>query len=79
VSLLLQFMGAKFSTWVRQAGTPCTHMIDDWLTIGYTSSKALDNLAVIKAILELTGFIFNPDMDGCGQQLIFLGILIDTV
>ena len=71
--------GAEFSKWVRQAGIPCTHMMDDWLTRGATRELALNNLAGIKAILEPTGFSFDPDKDGCGQQLVFLGVLIDTV
>ena len=71
--------GAEFSKWVCQAGIPCTHMMDDWLTRGATQELALANLAGIKNILEPTGFTFDPAKDGCGQQLVFLGVLIDTV
>ena len=71
--------GAEFSNWVKKAGIPCSHMMDDWLTRGDSKQEALNNLSAIKSILEPVGLTFDPDKDGCSQQLVFFGVLIDTV
>ena len=70
--------GAEFSNWVKKAGIPCSHMMDVWLTRGDSKQETLNNLSAIKSILEPVGLTFDPDKDGCSQQLVFLGVLIDT-
>jgi hypothetical protein len=70
---------AEFRSWVIAAGIPCSHMMDDWLSMGATADEAQENMHRIKELLGRAGVLFGDDKDGIGQQLVFLGIKINTV
>jgi hypothetical protein len=70
---------AEFGTWMAAYGIPAAWMMDDWFTVGETKEEALSNLAAIKRIIESTGFKMEAEKDGWGQQIVFLGVLINSI
>jgi hypothetical protein len=70
---------AEFRSWVVQARIPCTHMMDDWLSVGSSAEEASANMARIKILLGGAGILFGDDKDGMGQSLVFLGLQLNTV
>ena len=53
--------------------------MDDWLTRGKTYEDAKKNLYAIMAIMISIGLSFGADKEEISQQLVFLGVLLNTV
>ena len=70
---------AEFRSWVISHGIPCSHMVDDWLTCGDTREEAKKNLYALMAIMISIGLSFGADKEEIAQQVVFLGVLINTV
>ena len=70
---------AEFRSWVLSHGIPCSHMMDDWLTCGATREEAKKNLYALMAIMISIGLSFGADKEEISQQVVFLGVLLNTV
>ena len=70
---------AEFRSWMVAQGIPCTHYMDDWMTVGASEEQARENLRRITATLATAGLAMAKEKEECGQRLTFLGVLIDTV
>jgi len=73
---------AEFFRWLRAAGLNPAFLMDDWLERGTTLVEAKSRMlgaAGIQGIIEPTGLVMAPEKFEFGQQLVFLGLLIDTV
>lgn len=71
--------GAEIRRWVQSMGVPAVHFVDDWLTAAPTLAEVKRRMGVIVAILVSVGLSMAEDKFEYGQQLVFLGILYDTV
>jgi hypothetical protein len=55
------------------------HMMDDFLLAGDSREEAERKMDVLIKMLESVGFHMAPEKTEYGQQLVFLGVLIDSV
>ena len=69
---------SEFQQWMNSEGIPCSHLMDDWMTSGDSKEEAEDNIDRIGSIFVKSGFGWPLDKRAVGQQLVFLGFLIDT-
>ena len=53
--------------------------MDDWLTRGQTYDEAKKNLYALMAVMISIGLSFGADKEEISRQLVFLGILLNTV
>jgi hypothetical protein len=70
---------AEFAKWVKARGIPAAWMMDDWFTVGPTEEKANENMAGIQEVIELGGFGFEAEKRGGGQEMTFLGVLLNSL
>jgi hypothetical protein len=71
---------AELRRWVIGRGVGrVVHMMDDWLVASRTEGGARSDMDTIKQVLALAGFLMVASKFDCGQQLLFLGIRINTV
>jgi hypothetical protein len=73
--------GAEIRRWVlrKYPELRAVHFVDDWFAVAETLEKVKAHMAIIAAILEAIGLSMAADKFDYGQQLVFLGILYDTV
>ena len=53
-------------------------MVDDWLIVGNTEEYVKDNMAVLADTLVNCGFKMAEEKCEFSQQMVYIGILIDT-
>lgn len=70
---------AEIKAWLEFLGVATAHMMDDFLLVGLTLEEAQTKMKVLIEVLESVGFYMAVDKLEFGQQLVFLGVLIDTV
>jgi len=70
---------AEFHQWFAHLGIPTSFIMDDWLVSDTSLSKAKAQMDTVARTLESVGIEMAEDKYGFGQQLTFIGILIDTV
>jgi len=71
--------GAEFRLWMRSLGVEkCSHMMDDWLFANQKRKVVLAQYALFEGIMNECGFELS-DKKEVGQQIEFLGVLLDTV
>ena len=70
---------AEYRRWITKLVGPCTHMMDDWLTIGKTLSEVMDRVSLLASIFVAIGFTIAMEKNEYGQCITFLGFLLDTV
>ncbi len=70
---------AEIKAWLKSVGVETAHMMDDFLLAGGTLEEAHKKMEVLISVLESAGFYMSADKTEYGQQLVFLGVLIDTV
>ena len=70
---------AEFSEWFWALGIKSKFMMDDFFISRFLEAFAVKDMSVISDILEECGFSMEKSKFGVGQQLTFLGLLIDTV
>ena len=70
---------AEFRLWMLTFVGPCAHMVDDWLFVGPTESDVRAKVATACSILTAIGFYIAMEKNEFGQQLTYLGVLLDTV
>ena len=56
-----------------------SYVVDDWFTAAATLALCLGPMRIISNVFESCGFTMNADKFKYGQQIVFLGILIDSV
>ena len=72
--------GAEYYRWFTHIYCiPCSYIVDDWLTAAATLARSLAQMKTISNVLESCGFTMNDAKFKSGQQIVFLGILIDSV
>ena len=71
--------GAEMLRVLRARGIVAYNMIDDWLVFAPSEALAKHKISVVRELTESWGFGWATDKEGVGQQLVFLGVLIDTV
>ena len=70
---------AEIKAWLEFLGVETAHMMDDFLLAGDSLEEAQKKMEVLIEVLESIGFYMSVDKLEFGQQLVFLGVLIDTV
>lgn len=70
---------AEIKRWLEYRGVDTSHMMDDFLLAGDTLKEAQRKMAILISVLESVGFYMSVDKLEFGQQLVFLGVLVDTV
>ena len=70
---------AEFAQWARAQTIDPAYMVDDWLLNALLRAVAEKDLQTLCRMLENCGFAMSKDKFQCGQQIVFLGVLIDTV
>jgi hypothetical protein len=70
---------AEFRQWALAIGLDPAFMMDDWLLCLDTKAEAQAGMQKLCTIFEDSGFAMSVDKFQCGQQLVFIGVLIDTV
>jgi hypothetical protein len=70
---------AEFSEWATAMGIPNTFMVDDIFLHNLVRAIAQADLERFAAMLKDVGFGMEEAKFGIGQQLTFIGILLDTV
>ena len=72
--------GAEYHRWFTNIyGIPNSYIVDDWFTAALTLSLCLSQMQTICNVFEICGFTMNASKFKYGQQVVFLGILIDSV
>lgn len=72
--------GAEYYRWFNSIyHIPCSYIVDDWLTAAASLASSLHQMKTISTVLESCGFAMNEAKFKSGQQIVFLGILIDSV
>jgi hypothetical protein len=72
-------ISAEFGMWIAAYGIPVAWMMDDWFTVGENTEKALENREAIRGIIHSTGFRTGAEKDDIGQQLVWLGVMINSI
>ena len=70
---------AEFYSWFRHASIDSSFIMDDWLVSASSRPAAVAKMDTISSILSDVGIGMAEDKYGFGQQLTFIGVLIDTV
>lgn len=70
---------AEFRRMLAALGIPTSHMMDDWITIGVSAEQAFEYMERITKFFEDIGLSMATDKFKYGQQLVYLGVLIDTI
>jgi hypothetical protein len=70
---------AEFAAWARAQGLDPAFMVDDWFLCRASLAEAKGALQQLCAILEACGFAMSKDKFQYGQQVVFIGVLLDTV
>jgi hypothetical protein len=70
---------AEFNEWFGAAGIDAAFMVDDYFLARRLESAAKGDMDMISNILEDCGVEMEKSKFGLGQQLTFLGLLIDTI
>ena len=65
--------------WVLAEGIPAAAYMDDWATPHPTCEGTLAQIDALETIITRPGFRFNAAKRQCGQRVIHLGLLVDTV
>jgi len=72
--------GAEYHRWFTHIyGIPNSYIVDDWFTAARTLPQCLSQMQTICNVFEICGFTMNATKFKYGQQIVFLGILIDSV
>jgi hypothetical protein len=69
---------AEIRRWMLRRKIVCSHMVDDWLIVGNTEEYVKDNMAVLADTLVNCGFKMAEEKYEFSQQMVYIGILIDT-
>ena len=70
---------AEIRRWMLKHVGNCAHMVDDWLFVGMTYDETHHLLSLAANILTTVGFFLAVEKNEIGQQLNYLGVLLDTV
>lgn len=70
---------AEFRQWALAAGLDPAFMVDDWFLCETSLSQAQASMTALCAMFESCGFGMSVDKFQYGQQIVFIGVLIDTV
>lgn len=70
---------AELRRWVLHRGVRPVHMMDDWMVSERDEAAARAAMGIIAALFTAAGIYMAPRKYEYGQQLLFLGILFDTV
>jgi hypothetical protein len=65
--------------WILRRNIPCCHYVDDWFLAAPTLEGVQTHMRTLADTFDSCGFTMAPDKYAYGQQLVFCGILIDTV
>jgi hypothetical protein len=71
--------GAEVRSWVVHKKIPATHFCDDWFTAAPSYAKTAAFLRAIAAFFIACGFIMAEEKKEIDQQLVYLGILFDSI
>ena len=70
---------AEIRRWMLKFVGPCAHMVDDWLFVGETDAHVRSLIEKACVIIMAIGFVIAMEKNEFGQQLNYLGVLLDTV
>lgn len=70
---------AEFRQWALADGLDPAFMVDDWFLCEDTMPRAQDSMQRLCSMFEEVGFSMSVDKFQYGQQIVFIGVLIDTV
>jgi len=71
---------AEFKRWLKYVfGIDSAHIVDDWFFVHADKEIACAKLATCSYMFHSAGFSMNQDKNKIGQQVVHLGILIDSV
>jgi len=59
-------------------GIPSSMIVDDWFTTAQQLKQALAQMSQMSSVFESIGFTMQSDKYKYGQQILFLGIFIDS-
>lgn len=72
--------GAEYHCWFTEVyGIPNSYIVDDWFTVALTLALCLSQMQTMCNIFESCGFTMNASKFKYGQQIVFLGIHIDSI
>ena len=72
--------GAEYHRWFTHVyRIPNSYIVDDWFTAAATLARCLSQMRTISNVFESCGFTMNAAKFKYGQQIVFLGILIDSI
>ncbi len=69
---------AEIRCWMLRRKIVCSHMVDDWLIVGNTEEYIKDHMAMLAETLVKCGFKMAEEKYEFSQQMVYIGILIDT-
>lgn len=69
---------AEFCQWAIALGLDPAWMVDDWLTCAPSLEQAKEQMHKLSTMFEKCGFSMSVDKFQYGQQIVFIGVLIDT-
>ena len=70
--------GAEYHHWFNEMGIPNSMIVDDWFTAAPLLEQAMAQMSKMSGIFESIGFTMQRDKYKYGQQVLFLGLLIDS-
>ena len=70
---------AEYRKWILAKGVQSAHMMDDWLVVGKSQQEAIKPLKMVSDTLESVGHEMQMEKTEMGQQMVFLGVLVDSI
>lgn len=70
---------AEFRRWAMLEFKDCAHMVDDWFFVASTERTIIQRCLKWSKILVDCGFHMAPEKNTYGQQVKYLGVLLDSV
>lgn len=70
--------GAEYHHWFNSMGIPNSMIVDDWFTAAQQLKQVLAQMSQMSSVFESIGFTMQSEKYKYGQQVLFLGILIDS-
>ena len=70
---------AEFQSWFNAMNLRSCHYMDDWLVSDRSEKRARKQEETIVAVFEAVGFTIQRDKTERGQQIVYLGVLYDTI
>jgi hypothetical protein len=72
--------GTKYHRWFTHVYCiPNSYIVGDWFTAAATLARCLAQMRTISNVFEYCGFTMNAAKFKYGLQIVFLGILIDSI